>query len=112
MKLIMENWNKFVAESDRLTRAIDDSEARDEASQDFQIRHDAMTMLRDFLNELSPDGNYDWIMDDGGDDKAEETIQGVDSVEQAIPLLAKWLEGASYGSVSGEQFLQFVKGKQ
>ena len=112
MKLIMENWNKFVAESDRLTRAIGDSEARDAANQDFQVRLDAMTMLRDFLNELSPDGNYDWIMDDGGDDKAEETIQGVDSVEQAIPLLAKWLEGASYGSVSGEQFLQFTKGKQ
>ena len=111
MKLIMENWNKFVAESDRLTRSIEDSEARDGANIAFQIKADAMTMLRDFLHELSPDGNYDWIMDDGGDDKAEETIQGVDSVEQAIPLLAKWLEEASYGSVSGEQFLQYVKSR-
>ena len=106
----MENWNKFVSEG--IDDTLADMTARDEANQDFQIRLDAMTMLRDFLNELSPDGNYDWIMDDGGDDKAEETIQGVDSVEQAIPLLAKWLEGASYGSVSGEQFLQFAKGKQ
>jgi hypothetical protein len=110
MKKLMENWNKFVSEG--IDDTLADMTARDEANQDFQIRLDAMTMLRDFLNELSPDGNYDWIMDDGGDDKAEETIQGVDSVEQAIPLLAKWLEGASYGSVSGEQFLQFAKGKQ
>jgi len=108
----MENWNKFVAESDRLTRAIDDSEARDAANEDFQIRHRAMTMLREFLNKLAPGGEYDWVMDDGGDDKAEETIQGVKSVEQAIPLLAKWLEEASYGSVSGKQFLEYVKGKQ
>jgi len=110
MKKLMENWNKFVSEG--IDDTLADMTARDEASQDFQIRLDAMTMLRDFLNELSPDGNYDWVMDDGGDDEAEETIQGVDSVEQAIPLLAKWLEGASYGSVSGEQFLQFAKGKQ
>ena len=103
----MENWNKFVSEG--IEDTLDDMIARDEANQDFQIRADAMTMLRDFLHELSPDGNYDWIMDDGGDDKAEETIQGVDSVEQAIPLLAKWLEEASYGSVSGEQFLQYAK---
>ena len=107
MKLIMENWNKFVSEG--IEDTLDDMIARDEANQDFQIRADAMTMLRDFLHELAPDGNYDWIMDDGGDDKAEETIQGVDSVEQAIPLLAKWLEEASYGSVSGEQFLQYAK---
>ena len=106
----MENWNKFVSEG--IEDTLDDMIARDEANQDFQIKANAMTMLRDFLNKLSPDGNYNWIMDDGGDDKAEETIQGVDSVEQAIPLLAKWLEGASYGSVSGEQFLQYVKGKQ
>ena len=106
----MENWNKFVAEG--IDDTLADMTARDEANQDFQIKADAMTMLRDFLHELSPDGNYDWIMDDGGDDKAEETIQGVDSVEQAIPLLAKWLEGASYGSVSGEQFLQYVKDRQ
>ena len=85
--------------------------ARDEANQDFQIRHRAMTMLREFLNELVPGGEYDWVMDDGGDDKAEETIQGVDSVEQAIPLLAKWLEEASYGSVSGAEFLQYVKSR-
>ena len=110
MKKLMENWNKFVAEG--VDDTLADMTGRDEANQDFQIRHDAMTMLRDFLNELAPGGEYDWIMDDGGDDKAEETIQGVDSVEQAIPLLAKWLEGASYGSVSGEQFLQFAKGKQ
>ena len=103
----MENWNKFVSEG--IEDTLDDMIARDEANQDFQIRADAMTMLRDFLHELAPDGNYDWIMDDGGDDKAEETIQGVDSVEQAIPLLAKWLEEASYGSVSGEQFLQYAK---
>jgi hypothetical protein len=111
MKLIMENWNKFVAESDRLTRAIDDSEARDGANIAFSIKADAMAMLTDFLNELAPGGEYDWIMDDGGDDKAEETIQGVESVEEAIPLLAKWLEGASYGSVSGEQFLQYAKSR-
>ena len=47
MKLIMENWNKVVAESERLTRAIGDSEARDAANQGFQVRLDAMTMLRD-----------------------------------------------------------------
>ena len=52
MKKLMENWNKFVAEG--IDDTLADMTGRDEANQDFQIRFDAMTMLRDFLNELPP----------------------------------------------------------
>jgi len=113
MKLIMENWNKFVAESDRLTRAIDDSEARDAANQDFQDKferekpaHDAYAMLSDFLEEEY----LDWMLEGEADEEVEQLA--LSDPQKAVVNLAKWVSNNPMNDTGlGERFIEYVKNR-